>query len=824
MSDEEDLEGGYAVVLCGRCDLPQGLPHAELTLSSRTHREDVTCIVVKAPFLDVYEQMTKIPESEIFSKKDLKIVNGSAALGRGRYIREFSSELLEEEEGGSSECEEFEDTCTTSYLKCCKTNPNFNPEAGMLSDRDYSKRGAMNGKIVNFMMQYKERQFQWLEHMEDQVKTHFPLHEKRIRENLMKSWGHIRALFKLQPLNLVRAYYGEQVCMYFAWLGWYTHILLVSTLVGFGVFLYGVATFNSNVVSKEVCEATDIVMCPLCDEGCHFWNLSDTCTFAKVAHLFDNSATVFFAVFMAVWATVFLEMWKRYRAVLTCRWDLLDMGEEEDELVLRTVTRRYVPGRPRSPRHSGSAFQHHHPSSASPSPSGITCHKVLSLVIISIVCFLMICVEIIAAYAIVAYRVLMRDVLSRRVEPGFFRNNAGLVVVGSGAILHFLLIQCMNKVCGIVASKLANIGSVSREKRERRFCIFIFIFQFINHFSSIFYVAFFLGRFIGRPGNYARWFQLYRLEECHPSGCLIDLCVQMAIVLFLKQLFNNALEFGRPFCCRKLSGSKGGAQGEGAPPVECWEEDLRLEEPPEHFLAYEYLEMVLQFGFVTIFVAAFPLAPLLALTNNLLEIRIDAWKLCASWRRPVARRARDIGIWFGILEFIGVVAVITNALVIAVTSDFIPRLVYIHAYGPCAGQGEYRTKRCLQGYVNRSLRVPRCTVCILCVYSVCILCVRGVCTVCVYCVCTVCVICYWCVCTVCTVCVLCAVGVYRAMGTSVSPCSTVYCICVLCVLCMCSGFQLSRTLRLGGSAFITSTQRGNFPLNTTTTQGGDHPG
>ena len=52
---------------------------------------------------------------------------------------------------------------------------------------------------------------------------------------------------------------------------------------------------------------------------------------------------------------------------------------------------------------------------------------------------------------------------------------------------------------------------------------------------------------------------------------------------------------------------------------------------------------VIQYGFVTIFVAAFPLAPFFALINNVIEIRVDAYKFVTQWRRPVAARAQDIG-------------------------------------------------------------------------------------------------------------------------------------------------------------------------------------
>ena len=41
------------------------------------------------------------------------------------------------------------------------------------------------------------------------------------------------------------------------------------------------------------------------------------------------------------------------------------------------------------------------------------------------------------------------------------------------------------------------------------------------------------------------------------------------------------------------------------------------------------------------------------------------------------------GTWLQVLETIGVLAVIANGMVIAFTSEFIPRVVYKYHYGPC---------------------------------------------------------------------------------------------------------------------------------------------
>ena len=82
-------------------------------------------------------------------------------------------------------------------------------------------------------------------------------------------------------------------------------------------------------------------------------------------------------------------------------------------------------------------------------------------------------------------------------------------------------------------------------------------------------------------------------------------------------------------------------------------------------------------------------------------------------RRPIAQQVKDIGIWYKILEGMTYIAVVFNvcvffftkncnsqiflifqAFIIALTSDFIPRLVYLF---------KYSNDNSMKGYVNFTL-------------------------------------------------------------------------------------------------------------------------
>ena len=85
----------------------------------------------------------------------------------------------------------------------------------------------------------------------------------------------------------------------------------------------------------------------------------------------------------------------------------------------------------------------------------------------------------------------------------------------------------------------------------------------------------------------------------------------------------------------------------------------------------DYLEMVIQFGYVTLFSAAFSVAPVLAYLNNYIQIRVDGWKITSLSRRPFPQAASDIGIWKFVIEFMSIVSILTNVYLVVFVSTML---------------------------------------------------------------------------------------------------------------------------------------------------------
>lgn len=55
-------------------------------------------------------------------------------------------------------------------------------------------------------------------------------------------------------MEAIKNYFGEEVAMYFQWIGFYTMFLVPAALVGILCFLYGVTSVNSYTPVKEICQ------------------------------------------------------------------------------------------------------------------------------------------------------------------------------------------------------------------------------------------------------------------------------------------------------------------------------------------------------------------------------------------------------------------------------------------------------------------------------------------------------------------------------------------------------------------------------------------
>ncbi|KAI1232792.1 hypothetical protein IHE44_0006634 [Lamprotornis superbus] len=332
---------------------------------------------------------------------------------------------------------------------------------------------------------------------------------------------------------------------------------------------------------------------------------------------------------------------QRRQARLKYEWDLVDFEEEQQQLQLRPEYEAKCTQKKRNPVTQ------------------------VSLIIASMIAVI---VYRLAVYA--AFASLMENTQTLQPISGLLTPQLATSVTAS--CLNFVIIMILNFFYERIAIWITDMEIPrTHMEYENRLTMKMFLFQFVNYYSSCFYVAFFKGKFVGYPGAYTYMFNRWRNEECDPAGCLIELTTQLTIVMAGKQIWGNIQEAIVPR----------------------WEQDHDLQTFGALGLFYEYLEMVIQFGFITLFVASFPLAPLLALMNNILEIRVDSWKLTTQYRRPVAAKAHSIGVWQEILNGMAILSVVTNAFIVAFTSDMIPRLVYYYAYSENQDSPMYRDYR-----------------------------------------------------------------------------------------------------------------------------------
>jgi len=78
-------------------------------------------------------------------------------------------------------------------------------------------------------------------------------------------------------------------------------------------------------------------------------------------------------------------------------------------------------------------------------------------------------------------------------------------------------------------------------------------------------------------------------------------------------------------------------------------------------VAVDLREMVLQFGYLSLFSVVWPLTGCSFLANNWLELRADAMKICVDMQRPTPFRAESIGPWLDSVMFLTWAGILTES-------------------------------------------------------------------------------------------------------------------------------------------------------------------
>jgi len=465
----------------------------------------------------------------------------------------------------------------------------------------------------------------------------FPLHQEKKRKELLGSWAAARNVHREQPLEEIRNYFGEEIALYFAWLGFYTKWLWIASALGVVAFIFYLVEKGTGAQ----------------------WTIW---------------AITLYSIFLALWATFFLEFWKRFNNELNFNWGMEDFKTIE-------VERPDFIGEEMQGVYSGGVWVPLDPSVdygfKLPAPRKYYPSFMRSAKVVSSLPLLLAVIVVVVIVTI--------SVLSFRL----FVQRQGLSVFGSfvGGIINAMTIIFLNNLWKNVAIKLTEWENHRTQSEfENNLIAKIFVFSFVNSYTSLYYIAFF------KKGT--RFWEADSLQDACKFGteystvswgCPDELTVQLATILGVNMLFGQAREVFIPWMIGqvklKMLKRNMKKEGEETDNLPQWERESKKPMFPGTF--DEYSEMVIQFGYITLFASAFPVAPVMALMNNVVEIRTDAFKLLTAYSRPEYSGAQSIGTWYGILELLGVFAVITNCLLIGFSFAPINTLLsedYFHVF------------------------------------------------------------------------------------------------------------------------------------------------
>uniref|UniRef100_A0A7I4YAB4 Anoctamin n=1 Tax=Haemonchus contortus TaxID=6289 RepID=A0A7I4YAB4_HAECO len=482
--------------------------------------------------------------------------------------------------------------------------------------------------------------------------------EKDPRQKLSGLWTRF---LRFQPLGLVREYFGEQIAFYFAWQGTFLTMLWPATFFGLAVFAFGMTkSVRTNPATYGNCTVINYyggsVVVP-CDFRNQLSQLFTTIS-SWFMKSFDNELNAFFAAFMSIWGTMFYQIWRRNNMVLAYEWDCEDFNMVE----------------PDRPEYHGTSIRTD-PITGKPEYFNPYMVRFFKYTVSCIAVILSMCLVILSVFLVTLYK--LWAVSSHECEKEY-TFGCSVVAAYIPSVMNTLSTMILGSIYEWLVVKLTQWENHrTNSEYHNALVIKMFTLQLVNNYTSLFYVAFI------RPAN--NGFQtngLFGLGDkykdiCLPGTCGSLLALQLLSHMIIKPIPKFTKDIVIPYIVQAIKIRKW-FKGRN----ETMEEALNEKDETNvlirewikpnagDFTHSEFNEKVILFGSTMMFAALFPLAPLLALVIGIIDLRIDAVRLLWLNRRPIPVMANGIGIWLPILYFLQYAAVMTNAFIIAFTSDF----------------------------------------------------------------------------------------------------------------------------------------------------------
>ena len=429
----------------------------------------------------------------------------------------------------------------------------------------------------------------------------FCIHLDKPLEELKKNWAHPKKVCASQPLHKIRDYFGEKIGLYFAWMEMYKRFMIVAGVVGLVIQIILLFRYfeDLNIEISQYCQ-------------------------------------VFFALFLAFWASAFDQMWGRREKILAWEWGTTNFYEEEEQ---RGEFKGKMIRDPVSNKMKRKVIN----------PLWSNAKRFISYSVIMVI--------------LVSVLAIVWGIMAARWSLKLAINDTGLIIAG---IINAVQIRIMNLVFDKIATWLNDWENHETETEyNNRLAVKIFIFRFFNSYTSLFYLS-------------------YNCEEAQNGGgidsCMDFLGIQLAVIFFFSIIL-NIIEISVPYLLMKRrmisedmkvknQQKEDSTIREKLFPVEAEAKRESYESP-----LFDYIEMIIEFGYVALFGTSLPVLPLLLLFEILFEIRVDAWKICNIYKRADPHRSEDIGVFKDIILIMAYVGAINNSGLIIFTSGIVKNIL-----------------------------------------------------------------------------------------------------------------------------------------------------